>query len=60
MHDRSKRGRVANALANGFSDSHTDTNSDELTDRVALADRAAVNRTAERAIGHGGVGTRRG
>jgi hypothetical protein len=61
MHDAAKRGSFANAFSvvNRVSDGYTDSDADELTDRVALTDLAADHSKTQRR-GRGHLGPRRG
>jgi hypothetical protein len=59
MHDAAERGRVANAFADRVGHGYSQPDTDKLTDSVPYADLAPVDRSAERAVGHGRVGTGR-
>jgi hypothetical protein len=59
MHDRTERGRVANAFADRVCDGYTHRETDELTDSVAYADPPPVGRSAQRILRHGPLGLRR-
>ncbi|MDP9275012.1 MAG: hypothetical protein M3O99_05395 [Chloroflexota bacterium] len=60
MRDTAERSGITNAFTDPFRNCHAYSDTDKLTDRFALTDRASFVRTAERAIGNGRLGTRRG
>ena len=59
MHHAAERGLVAHSLADGISDGHANSVTDELTDPVAFADLAAIVRSSECAVHECRVGARR-
>lgn len=62
MHHTAERGGFPDAIAftDRVSDGHTDASTDSLTGRFPHADRVTDDRPAQRAVGYGRVGPRRG